>query len=188
MPMILISLFQLAIMYVNATTTTTGTATIENLTTGKVASIDLTSTSALGGQNAEWIVEDFEQNSELVAFANFGNVTFADCIAKISRSSEGVWSAGIMDIKDDNTILTDVNTISDSSFGVEYTGSSAVSSSGASTTTTVVAASGQTGGPGDDSGSGGPEDRKCDRPDGVNAAWYSGESRIFRRCKWHSLG
>lgn len=53
-----------------ASTSTSGTATIENQTTGQTVTIDLTSTSALGGQNAEWIVEDFEQNGALVPFAS----------------------------------------------------------------------------------------------------------------------
>jgi hypothetical protein len=70
---------QVISMYVNATTTTSGSATIENLTTGKTVTKSLTSTSALGGENAEWIVEDFEEGNSLIAFADFGNVTFRLC-------------------------------------------------------------------------------------------------------------
>jgi hypothetical protein len=124
-------------MYVNATTSTTGSATIENLTTGKTATKSLTSTSALGGENAEWIVEDFEEGDELIAFADFGNVTFTDCVAATSESSEGVNSATIMDIENtSNEVLTDVTVLSDSSFAVSYT------SSGSSSTTTGSSGSG----------------------------------------------
>jgi hypothetical protein len=123
-------------MYVNATTTTSGTATIENLTTGKSVSKTLTSTSALGGENAEWIVEDFEEGEALVAFANFGNVTFTECVASTSESSEGVSSATMMDIENtSNEILTDVTLISDSSFQVSYTASTATTGSGSGTGT-----------------------------------------------------
>lgn len=56
-------------MSVTASTTTAGVAELTNETTGETVSISLTSTSALGGQNAEWIVEDFEENGSLVPFA-----------------------------------------------------------------------------------------------------------------------
>jgi hypothetical protein len=115
-------------MYVNATTSTTGSATIENLTTGKTVTKSLTSTSALGGENAEWIVEDYEEGSSLIAFADFGNITFTDCVAATSESSEGVNSATMMDIENtNNEVLTDVTTISDSSFKVSYTSSTSSS-------------------------------------------------------------
>ncbi|KAF4628582.1 hypothetical protein G7Y89_g9574 [Cudoniella acicularis] len=120
-------------MYVNATTTTSGSATVENLTTGKSATKEITSTSALGGENAEWIVEDFEQNNALVAFANFRNVTFSNCVAATSSSSEGVSSATIMDIENtSDQVLTSVTSISDSSFKVAYTAASTTSSSSGS--------------------------------------------------------
>jgi hypothetical protein len=76
---------QVISMYVNATTTTSDYATIENLTTGKAVTKSLTSTSALGGENAEWIDEDFEEGDSLIAFADFGNVTFTDCVAATSE-------------------------------------------------------------------------------------------------------
>jgi hypothetical protein len=112
-------------MYVNATTTTSGSATIENLTTGKTVTKSLTSTSALGGENAEWIVEDFEEGDSLIAFADFGNVTFTDCIAATSDSSEGVSTAAIMDIENtSDEVLTDTSVVDASSFTVSYTSSS----------------------------------------------------------------
>jgi hypothetical protein len=146
-------------MYVNATTSTSGTATIENLTTGKTVTKSLTSTSALGGENAEWIVEDFEEGNSLIAFANFGNVTFTDCVASTSESSEGVSSATIMDIENtSNEVLTDVTLISDSSFKVAYTTSTATTSSGSGTGTSSGSSSSSSssaGGSGSGSGKGG---------------------------------
>jgi len=90
-----------------ASTTTSGTAVIQNLTTGKKVSKAITSSAALGGQNAEWIVEDFEQNGQLVAFANFGTVTFTDVKAGTSGGGS-VTAAGadILDIKQSNKVLT----------------------------------------------------------------------------------
>jgi Peptidase A4 family len=112
-------------MYVNSTTTTSGSATIENLTTGKTVTKSLTSTSALGGENAEWIIEDFEEGNSLIAFADFGNVTFTDCVAAISESLESVSTATIMDVENSSEeVLTDTSVIDDSSFMVSYTSNS----------------------------------------------------------------
>lgn len=152
-------------MYVNATTTTSGTATIENLTTGKTVTKSLTSTSALGGENAEWIVEDFEEGSSLVAFADFGNITFTECVAATSESSEGVSSAIVMDIEDtSNEVLTAVTLISDSSFEVAYTASTASTATGNGSGTGTSSSSSSSSsspsisgsGPGSGSGSGTP--------------------------------
>jgi hypothetical protein len=124
---------QVISMYVNATTPTSGSVTIENLTIGKTVTKSLTSTSALGGENAEWIVEDFEEGNSLIAFANFGNVTFTDCVAATAESSEGVSTATIMDIENtSNEVLIDTNVISDSSFQVSYTSTSSAAGSGTS--------------------------------------------------------
>jgi len=104
-----------------ATTTTSGTATIENETTGETASIDLTSTSALGGQNAEWIVEDFEEGDSLVAFADFGTVVFTSATASTAASSEDASGATLIDIESDSgSILTDAS-VSGSTVTVSYT-------------------------------------------------------------------
>jgi Peptidase A4 family len=138
---------QVIAMYVNATTSTSGSATIENLTTGKVVTKSLTSTSALGGENAEWIVEDFEEGNSLVAFANFGNVTFTNCVASTSASSEGVRSATVMDIENSSDqVLTDTTLISDSSFKVSYTSSSTSASTSSVTSGTAGSGNGGKGG------------------------------------------
>ncbi|KAJ7572450.1 aspergillopepsin [Mycena floridula] len=66
---------------VTASSLRAGTAKIENLTTGVTVSRAITSTSSLCESNAEWIVEDFEENGSMVPLANFGTVTFTNAVA-----------------------------------------------------------------------------------------------------------
>ena len=94
---------------VASTTSTSGTASIENVSTGKTVTKSLTSSAALGGQNAEWIVEDFEQNGALVKLCNFGTVTFTGCTAKTASSSENAAGATILDIEQSGKVLTSVS-------------------------------------------------------------------------------
>lgn len=66
-----------------ATSTTGGTATLTNNSTGQVVSFTYTDEyPALCEVNAEWIVEDFSVDytapNELVPFADYGSVTFTD--------------------------------------------------------------------------------------------------------------
>jgi bacillopeptidase F (M6 metalloprotease family) len=99
-------------MTVIASSSTEGTALIENITTGQQASIDLSSTYALGGQNAEWIVEDFEVNNELVSFADFGTVAFTNCVATTEQQRVGVEQATVIQIGDAGGQLTGVDLVS----------------------------------------------------------------------------
>lgn len=107
-----------------APSTTHGVATIHNLSSGQTVHRNMTapsSSSALGGQNAEWIVEDFESNGSLVSFCNFGTVTFSDATAGLSSgSSVGTDGSVLMDIRQNNKILTSANTPSSSSITVTY--------------------------------------------------------------------
>jgi hypothetical protein len=98
-------------MTVIASSSTEGTAIVENVTTGQQASIDLSSTYALGGQNAEWIVEDFEVNGGLVAFADFGTVQFTNCVATTEESRVGVDGASVIEIGDAGGQLTGVDIV-----------------------------------------------------------------------------
>ena len=105
---------------VQSSSSTSGTAYIENLSNGQSVSQDLTSSSALGGQNAEWIVEDFEENGGLVTFADFGTVTFTDAVAgDSSGGSNGPDGATIIDIEQ-NSVLTSVSVLSNSEVVVSY--------------------------------------------------------------------
>ena len=104
---------------VTATSTTAGTAVIENTSTGQTVSQDLTSSAALCEQNAEWIVEDYEENGALVPFANFGSVTFSDASATTTSGAVGPGSATVIEIQQDNQVLTDVS-VDDTSVTVTY--------------------------------------------------------------------
>lgn len=64
------------------------------------------STGSLCETNAEWIVEDYEEGSALVPFADFDTVTFTDSYVKSSGSWVGVDGATIIDIKQSSTVLT----------------------------------------------------------------------------------
>ena len=70
-------------------------------------------------QDAEWIVEDFEEGSSLVPFANFGTVTFTGASAKTASGSVGPSGANTIDIEQSNKVLTSVST-SSSSVTVSY--------------------------------------------------------------------
>ena len=107
---------------IKSSSASAGTVVLENLTTGQTVSKSLTapsSSSHLGGQNAEWIVEDFESGGSQVQFANFGTVQFTNAAASTAQQSVPVSSAQIIDIKDGNTVLTSVS-VSGSSVTVNY--------------------------------------------------------------------
>ena len=54
------------------------------------------SSASLGGQNAEWIVEDFESNGSLVPLSNFGTVVFTNAAAgTTSGTSVGLSGAEV---------------------------------------------------------------------------------------------
>ncbi|KAG6914936.1 hypothetical protein DXG01_014373 [Tephrocybe rancida] len=98
---------------VTASTTKAGSAVITNKTTGKTVSKSLTSTAALCEENAEWIVEDFEEDGSLVPFANFGKVTFSSATATTtSGTTVGPSGSTIIDIQQSGKILTSVSTSS----------------------------------------------------------------------------
>jgi hypothetical protein len=106
---------------VDASSKTTGTATVENVSTGK--SVTHTFSGGVDGDlceyNAEWIVEDFESNSSLVPFANFGTVTFENAEATSGKSTVGPSGATIINIKQSNSVLTS-SSVSSNSVTVEY--------------------------------------------------------------------
>jgi len=101
---------------VDATSKTAGTATVENVSTGK--SVTHTFTGGVDGDlceyNAEWIVEDFESNNALVPFANFGTVKFSNAQATTGGKTVGPSGATIMDIKQSNSVLTSSSATSNS--------------------------------------------------------------------------
>ncbi|KAL4787326.1 peptidase A4 family-domain-containing protein [Aspergillus varians] len=100
---------------VDASSKTAGTATVENVSTGKT--VTHTFNGGVDGDlceyNAEWIVEDFESNGSLVAFADFGSVTFTGAEATKGGESVGPSGATVIDIKQGNEVLTEVEIESD---------------------------------------------------------------------------
>lgn len=98
---------------VTASSTKAGSAVIENVTTGKSVTKSLSSSSALCLENAEWIIEDFEEGDSLVPFADFGTVTFTNAVATTNTgSTEGPSSGLVLDIKQNSKVLTSVSTSS----------------------------------------------------------------------------
>ncbi|KAJ9165769.1 Acid proteinase [Coniochaeta hoffmannii] len=92
-----------------ASSTSAGSVTITNVSTGKTVTHSFSGESGkLCETNAEWIVEDFEENGSLVPFANFGTVTFTSAsVTTTGGSTLGVSGAEILDIKQGSTVLTD---------------------------------------------------------------------------------
>ncbi|KAK5128358.1 hypothetical protein LTR85_003026 [Meristemomyces frigidus] len=96
-----------------ATSETAGTATLENLSTGDSVTHTFSNEASLGSlclTNAEWIVEDFESDSELVPFADFGTVTFTDASYVTDGTTEGVSGATIFDVEQSNEVVTSCGT------------------------------------------------------------------------------
>ncbi|CAK5266532.1 unnamed protein product [Mycena citricolor] len=101
------------------TSSTSGHVSITNESTGRSVSKTLSGSGRLCGENAEWIVEDFEQGNSLVPFANFGTVTFTNARATLaSGGTVGPSGAQLLDIEQ-NSVLTSVSA-SGSSVTVRY--------------------------------------------------------------------
>ncbi|KAE9378594.1 hypothetical protein N431DRAFT_459928 [Stipitochalara longipes BDJ] len=100
---------------------TEGTVVLENETTGKSVTTTISSTYALGGQNAEWIVEDYEENGGQVALADWGTVTITNTVATGSGgTSGGAENAAVIDLEiSRGTVLSSV-TVSDTEVLVKY--------------------------------------------------------------------
>lgn len=71
---------------ITKSSTTSGVTTLINNSNGQRGSFTFTNEpqGTLCGQNAEWIVEDFESGGALVPFANFGKVTFTGASAVVN--------------------------------------------------------------------------------------------------------
>lgn len=102
-------------MYVDASSTTSGIAVLENLTTGRKVQHQFSSPpSTLCETNAEWIVEDFQQGGSLVPFADFGSITFTDASASGSQGTITPSGGTVIDIRtQQGQILTDCGTRGD---------------------------------------------------------------------------
>jgi hypothetical protein len=89
---------------------------VENVTTGQTVTKNVSSSYPLCEENAEWIVEDYEENGELVPFTDFGTVTFTNAYATTTSGSQITPDgATIIDIEQNGKVLTSVT---ESSSGV----------------------------------------------------------------------
>jgi hypothetical protein len=109
-------------MTASATSTSAGSVTLTNLSTGKTVTHSFSGESGkLCQTDAEWIVEDFESGNSLVPFANFGTVTFTGAsVTTNSGSTQGVSGAQILDIKQSNTVHTDCSVSGSSTVTCKY--------------------------------------------------------------------
>lgn len=101
-----------------------GVAAIENRSTGKSSTTTLSAPgphATLGGQNAEWIVEDFDSNGHQVALVNFDWVDFtgAEALAAGGRTL-GVGNATLLSLEKNNRLLTRVSVVGNRDMVVEY--------------------------------------------------------------------
>ncbi|KAL5333901.1 peptidase A4 family-domain-containing protein [Aspergillus crustosus] len=89
-----------------------GVAIIQNLSTGQKAMQTVKAPRAeatLAGQNAEWIVEDFQSGDTVVALADFGSVVFTGCEARAKDGSViGLDGATVIELKQKEKVLTEV--------------------------------------------------------------------------------
>ncbi|KAE9376569.1 hypothetical protein N431DRAFT_332355 [Stipitochalara longipes BDJ] len=108
---------------VTATSLTGGTATVENVSTGKTVSHTFSNEGSEGSlceTNAEWIVEDYEEGSSLVKFADFGTITFTGASALEGSTTVGTTGATIIDIEQNGKVLTDCSVPSSSEVTCSY--------------------------------------------------------------------
>ena len=107
---------------VEATSTTGGTATVSNLSTGQKVTHTFSGQPALCLENAEWIVEDYEENNGLVPLANWVTVTFTGVSAgTVDGATMSPASATLIDLEQNGDVLSSVSA-SGSSVTIEYTG------------------------------------------------------------------
>jgi hypothetical protein len=109
-------------MTVTADSTSSGSAIIDNLSTGQSVSHSFSGESSdLCQTDAEWIVEDFSSGSSLVPFVDFDTVTFTDAsVTAADGTSSGVTGATILDIQQNNEVLTDCSISGDSTVTCSY--------------------------------------------------------------------
>jgi hypothetical protein len=94
-------------MTVTATSTSSGTATLTNLSTGQTVSNSFSrQTSKLCEVDAEWIVEDFSRGSNLVPFIDFTTVTFTGASAVSGGSTVDTTGGTVINIRQKGQVLT----------------------------------------------------------------------------------
>ncbi|PLB51625.1 concanavalin A-like lectin/glucanase [Aspergillus steynii IBT 23096] len=110
---------------VESFTPTSGMAEIVNESTGQRAQKQLTAPNPdakLAGENADWIVEDFQSGSEMVPLVNFGQVAFQDMQAQGGVRTFGTDGATVIELKQNGKVVTEVQTLGDDAMVVRYVG------------------------------------------------------------------
>jgi hypothetical protein len=101
-----------------------GSVVLENLSTGQSITQSASAPSSgavLAGQNAEWIVEDYDEGGSQVAFADFGTVLFTNAAAGTSSQTVDTSGATIIELENSNgQVLTDVTVPSPSEVSIVY--------------------------------------------------------------------
>jgi hypothetical protein len=110
-------------MRVVATSSTSGTAYVTNLTTGQSVSKDFFDQAVpLCQQNAEWIVEDFSTNGSLIPFAGFSDVHITDANWLANGTTFGLQGAIEVNIQQNNRIMTNCVVSGSDKVDCSYTG------------------------------------------------------------------
>lgn len=106
---------------VSATSTTSGTATVENLSNGQTGTYTWSGNTpgTLCQKEAEWIVEDFQTGGSSAPFSNFGSVTFTDNTAVINGANNGPDNADVWDMQSNGQNLA-TSSISNGQVIVNY--------------------------------------------------------------------
>lgn len=101
---------------IDATSKSSGNATIKNFATGKHVTHTFVGNvqSELCEYNAEWIVEDFSTLGGLAPIVDFGNVTFSGAEATSGGRIFGPSGASLVDIKQGENVLTSSSVTNDS--------------------------------------------------------------------------
>ncbi|CAG8176028.1 unnamed protein product [Penicillium salamii] len=108
---------------VDATSLTTGSAVVENLSKGEVVSHEFKKGEGVGlcEENTEWIVEDFSAGGAYVPFADFGKVTISNARAITADGKVvGPSDAILVDIQQDRILTSSSHT--NDSVTVSYVG------------------------------------------------------------------
>ncbi|KAE9373409.1 concanavalin A-like lectin/glucanase [Stipitochalara longipes BDJ] len=112
---------------IEALNSTHGNIILKNLSTGVTVVHDISApdpSSALGGQTAEWIVEDYTVGNVTVAFTNFGSVHFTDSYARTDKGSQvGADTGDMVELVDSKgKVITQVAMAGFDGVAVTYSG------------------------------------------------------------------
>ncbi|KAK3179301.1 hypothetical protein K4F52_009204 [Lecanicillium sp. MT-2017a] len=103
-------------MSVKITSTTSGTTTLENLTTDKTATHEYTGQHELCQTNAEWIIENYGSPGSRPELLDFGDITIYDNSATSSSGTSDASGARLSNLKIDQKTRSKCST---SASGVE---------------------------------------------------------------------